>query len=76
MTQDYSNGTPPDPDRDRATLERLQALNTVGTISYVLHLVVAIGALIPGGQFGPVLGMRRTFAGAFARCSSPACCIL
>ena len=35
--------------------EKLQSLNTVGTISYVLHLIVAIGALIPGGQFGPVL---------------------
>lgn len=40
---------------DRMTLERLNALNTVGTISYVLHLIVAVGALIPGGQFGPVL---------------------
>jgi uncharacterized membrane protein len=36
-------------------LDRMQTLNTVGTISYVLHLVVAIGALIPGGQFGPLL---------------------
>jgi uncharacterized membrane protein len=36
-------------------LEKLQSLNTVGTISYILHLIVAIGALIPGGQFGPVL---------------------
>lgn len=35
--------------------ERLQSLNTVGTISYVLHLIVAVSALIPGGQFGPVL---------------------
>lgn len=35
--------------------EKLQALNTVGTISYVLHLIVAVGALIPGGQFGTVL---------------------
>ena len=35
--------------------EKLQALNTVGTISYVLHLIVAVGALIPGGQLGPVL---------------------
>ena len=34
---------------------RLQSLNTVGTISYVLHLIVAIGAVIPGGQFGTVL---------------------
>lgn len=36
-------------------LEKLQSLNTVGTISYILHLIVAVGALIPGGQFGPVL---------------------
>jgi uncharacterized membrane protein len=35
--------------------ERLQSLNTVGTISYVLHLIVAVSALVPGGQFGPVL---------------------
>lgn len=35
-------------------LEKLQSLNTVGTISYVLHLLVAVGALVPGGQFGPV----------------------
>lgn len=54
MTQDYSNpGNDPGP--DQATLQKLQALNTVGTISYILHLIVAIGALIPGGQFGPVL---------------------
>ena len=36
-------------------LEQLKSLNTVGTISYILHLIVAIGALIPGGQFGPAL---------------------
>jgi uncharacterized membrane protein len=36
-------------------LEKLQSLNTVGTISYILHLIVAIGALVPGGQFGAVL---------------------
>ena len=35
--------------------QQLQSLNTVGTISYVLHLIVAVGALIPGGQFGPVM---------------------
>ena len=35
--------------------ERLQSLNTVGTISYVMHLIVAVGALIPGGQLGPML---------------------
>lgn len=36
-------------------LQKLQSLNSVGLISYVLHLIVAVGALIPGGQFGPVL---------------------
>jgi len=54
MTQDYSNpGQGSDP--ARIDLQKLQSLNTVGTISYILHLIVAVGALIPGGQFGPVL---------------------
>jgi uncharacterized membrane protein len=35
--------------------ERLQSLTTIGTVSYVLHLIVAIGCLVPGGQMGPVL---------------------
>lgn len=35
--------------------ERLRSLNTVGLISYLLHLIVAVGALIPGGQWGPTL---------------------
>ncbi len=35
--------------------EKLQSLTTVGTVSYVLHLIVAVGALIPGGQLGPLL---------------------
>ena len=40
---------------DAASLQKLQSLNTVGTISYVLHLIVAISAFIPGGQFGVAL---------------------
>ena len=43
------------PSTERVDPARLQSLNTVGTISYILHLIVAVGALIPGGQFGPVL---------------------
>lgn len=35
--------------------ERLSSLNTVGTISYVLHLIVAVSAIVPGGQWGPTL---------------------
>ncbi len=53
MTQDFSDPAGTNP--DQAQLLRLQSLNTVGTISYILHLIVAVGALIPGGQFGPVL---------------------
>lgn len=41
--------------QEPVALEKLQSLNTIGTISYVLHLIVAIGAVVPGGQFGPVL---------------------
>ena len=36
-------------------VQRLQSLNTVGTISYVLHLIVAIGAVVPGAQASLVL---------------------
>jgi uncharacterized membrane protein len=54
MTQDFTR--PNDPNAmDESDLQKLNSLNTVGTISYVLHLIVAVGALIPGGQFGPVL---------------------
>ena len=41
--------------QDPIDLQRLQSLNTVGTISYVLHLIVAVSAFIPGGQFGMTL---------------------
>ena len=40
---------------NRTPDERLQSLTTVGTVSYVLHLIVAVGALVPGGQISPVL---------------------
>ena len=35
--------------------DKAQQLKTVGWVSYVLHLVVAIGAIIPGAQAGTVL---------------------
>jgi len=37
------------------SVEELQSLNTIGTISYILHLIVALGALIPGVQMSAVL---------------------
>lgn len=54
MTQDYSNPSH-GAEQDQVDLQKLQTLNTVGTISYILHLIVAVGALVPGGQLGPVL---------------------
>ena len=51
MSQDFT--TPAT--SDQALLLKLQGLNTVGTISYVLHLIVAVAALIPGAQFGLTL---------------------
>ncbi len=36
-------------------VQRLQSLATWGTVSYVLHLIVAIGALVPGAQISPLL---------------------
>jgi uncharacterized membrane protein len=35
--------------------EKMQSLTTVGTVSYVLHLIVAVAALVPGGQVSPIL---------------------
>ena len=35
--------------------ERLQSLNTLGVVSYLLHLVVAVAAFIPGAQMGVTL---------------------
>jgi uncharacterized membrane protein len=40
---------------DQEQSERLRSLGTTGLISYLLHLIVAVGALIPGGQWGPTL---------------------
>lgn len=42
-------------DAGTADSERAQALKTVGWLSYALHLIVAVGTLLPGAQAGPVL---------------------
>ena len=57
MTQDYTQWQPPTPQGSprEPSPQELQALNTIGTISYVLHLIVALSALIPGGQLGAML---------------------
>jgi uncharacterized membrane protein len=35
--------------------EKAQSLKTVGWVSYLLHLIVAVGALVPGAQVGAFL---------------------
>lgn len=58
MTQDFTtqNQAPKDDAEWRELdMQTLNGLNAWGTVSYVLHLIVAVGALIPGGQFGPML---------------------
>lgn len=35
--------------------QTLNGLNAWGTVSYILHLIVAVAALIPGAQMGPML---------------------
>ena len=35
--------------------EQLDSLKTVGWVSYILHLIVAVGAVVPGAQPGAVL---------------------
>lgn len=55
MTQDFTQHDASPGAVDGVDLQQINALNTIGTISYVLHLIVAVSALIPGGQFGPVL---------------------
>lgn len=41
-----------DVDDARSDVERLRSLNTMGVVSYVLHLVVAVSAVLPGAQAG------------------------
>jgi len=37
------------------TDDRLDGLKSVGWVSYILHLIVAVGAVLPGAQPGAVL---------------------
>jgi len=45
----------PDLRPEPPSYQELQSLNTIGTISYVLHLIVAIGAVLPGIQASVLL---------------------
>lgn len=57
MNEDFTTPKAPDDRTQWRELDQqtLNGLNAWGTVSYVLHLIVAVGALIPGGQFGPML---------------------
>jgi uncharacterized membrane protein len=53
MSEDFTDVTPKSV--VPVDLALLQRLNTIGVISYVLHLLVAVAAMIPGAQFGTTL---------------------
>ena len=53
MTEDFTDVTPKSV--APVDLALLQRLNTIGVISYVLHLLVAVAAMVPGAQFGTTL---------------------
>jgi uncharacterized membrane protein len=57
MTQDFTTPNPSNgaPEWRELDVQTLNGLNAWGTVSYILHLIVAVAALIPGGQFGPLL---------------------
>jgi uncharacterized membrane protein len=60
MTQDYTTEPKPAPGAgaSEVAVPDIQALNGLyawGVVSYVLHLTVAVAALVPGAQAGPVL---------------------
>ncbi|OOG51451.1 hypothetical protein [Polaromonas sp. C04] len=42
-------------DANMSDKEKAESLKTVGWVSYILHLIVAIGAVIPGAQVGLAL---------------------
>ena len=58
MTQDFSNNQASNRQSGELReldVQTLNGLNAWGTVSYILHLVVAVAALIPGAQMGPLL---------------------
>jgi len=58
MPQDFPNGSSANEPRDglrELDVQTLNGLNAWGTVSYILHLIVAVAALIPGAQMGPLL---------------------
>lgn len=55
MTEEFTHNPQPTAETRELDIQTLNGLNAWGTLSYVLHLIVAVGALIPGGQYGPLL---------------------
>jgi len=55
MTEDFSKAPGSANELGELDVQTLNGLNAWGTVSYVLHLIVAVAALIPGAQAGPGL---------------------
>jgi len=57
MTEDFTTQSTPQPSHQvgEVDVQLLNGLNAWGTVSYALHLIVAVAALVPGAQAGPLL---------------------
>ena len=61
MTQDFSSNPQgsaqggPSSEQRELDVQTLNGLNAWGTVSYIMHLIVAVAALVPGAQMGPAL---------------------
>jgi len=58
MTDDFSNKqatSGQSGEQRELDVQTLNGLNSWGTVSYILHLLVAVAALVPGAQMGPLL---------------------
>lgn len=42
--------------------EKAEQLKTVGWVSYVLHLIVAVAAVVPGANVGGMVAMNNSQA--------------
>ncbi len=55
MSEDFSQASNASNELGELDVQTLNGLNAWGTVSYVLHLIVAVAALVPGAQAGPLL---------------------
>lgn len=55
MTEDFSQQGQAPGEKRELDIQTLNGLNAWGTVSYILHLIVAVGAVFPFAHIAPVL---------------------